>query len=82
MESQVAAMARSASAGVPATAAWESFRHDMVVHALVISKLGYCNMLYVALFLKTVQKLQIAQNAVVRVVTRVGWFDSVGPLLE
>ena len=33
-----------------------------VAHAFVTSCLGYCNMLYVGLPLKTVQKFQLVQN--------------------
>lgn len=36
----------------------------MMVHATVTSKLDYCNMLYMGLPSKTVQKLQEVQNAV------------------
>lgn len=34
-----------------------------VTHALITSKLDYCNALWVELLLKTTQKLQLVQNA-------------------
>ena len=43
-----------------------------VVHALVISRLDYCNAFYVGLPLKVTQKLQLIQNMAARLVTGSG----------
>ncbi|XP_061471923.1 uncharacterized protein LOC133379865 [Rhineura floridana] len=52
-----------------------------VVHALVTSKLDYCNVLYMGLPLRTVQKLQLVKNAAARLVTGTRWFEHVKPIL-
>lgn len=39
-----------------------------ITHALLISPLDYCNALYVGLYLKSIQKLQLAQNAAVQAI--------------
>lgn len=54
----------------------------MVVHTLVTSSLNYSNALYMRLPLKMVQKLQLVQNAVVYLVTRVWHTLSGMPLLQ
>ena len=52
-----------------------------VVYALVTSKLGYCNALYMGLPLKTVQKLQLVQNAAARLITGTRRFEHIRPVL-
>ena len=53
-----------------------------VVHALVISHLDYCNVLYVGLPLKVTRKLQLIQNAAARLVTGSGRRDHITLVLK
>uniref|UniRef100_A0A670II27 Reverse transcriptase domain-containing protein n=1 Tax=Podarcis muralis TaxID=64176 RepID=A0A670II27_PODMU len=53
-----------------------------VVHALVISRLDYYNVLYVGLPLKVTWKLQLIQNAAARLVTGSGRRDHITPVLR
>uniref|UniRef100_A0A670ISF5 Reverse transcriptase domain-containing protein n=1 Tax=Podarcis muralis TaxID=64176 RepID=A0A670ISF5_PODMU len=53
-----------------------------VVHALVISRLDYCNALYVGLPLKVTQKLQLIQNAAAGLGTGSGRRDHITPVLR
>ncbi|XP_061470050.1 uncharacterized protein LOC133379228 [Rhineura floridana] len=52
-----------------------------VIHAMVTSRLDYCNALYVGLPMKTVRKLQLVQNAAARVLTGTKKFDHITPVL-
>ncbi|KAF7240163.1 Ophiophagus venom factor, partial [Varanus komodoensis] len=48
-----------------------------VIHALVISRLDYCNTLYVGLPLKTVWILQLVQNRAARLLTGTGHYSHI-----
>ncbi|KAF7251909.1 Podocalyxin-like protein 2 [Varanus komodoensis] len=50
---------------------------EMVIHALVTSRLDYCNALYVGLPLKTVRILQLVQNRVARLLTGTGCYSHI-----
>ena len=52
-----------------------------VTHALVISRIDYCNALYMGLPLKSIQKLQLAQNAAARAVLGAPRRAHITPLL-
>ena len=73
LEAKVASVARSAFYQLRLVAQLRPYldRDSLasVVHALVTSKLDYCNALYVGLPLKTVRKLQLVQNAAARLIT-------------
>ena len=52
-----------------------------LVHALVISRLDHCNALYVGLPLRLMQKLQMVQNAVARLLSGVRKQQHISPTL-
>ena len=52
-----------------------------LVLALVISRLDYCNALYVGLPLKLMRKLQVVQNAAARLLTGVRKYQHISPTL-
>ncbi|KAF7244380.1 putative RNA-directed DNA polymerase from transposon BS [Varanus komodoensis] len=53
-----------------------------VTHALVTSRLDFCNTLYVGLPLKTVRILQLVQNRAVRLLTGTGHYVHMTPVLR
>ncbi|KAF7254778.1 hypothetical protein EYD10_00571, partial [Varanus komodoensis] len=52
-----------------------------VTHALVTSRLDFCNALYVGLPLKTVRILQLVQNRAARLLTGTGCYVHMTPVL-
>ncbi|KAF7235690.1 Anoctamin-2 [Varanus komodoensis] len=53
-----------------------------VTHALVTSRLDFCNALYVGLPLKTVRTLQLVQNRAARLLTGMGRYAHMTPILH
>ncbi|KAF7237751.1 Insulin-like growth factor 2 mRNA-binding protein 3, partial [Varanus komodoensis] len=53
-----------------------------VTHALVTSRLDFCNALYVELLLKTVRILQLVQNRAARLLTGTGRYVHMTPVLR
>uniref|UniRef100_A0A803SXZ5 Reverse transcriptase domain-containing protein n=1 Tax=Anolis carolinensis TaxID=28377 RepID=A0A803SXZ5_ANOCA len=86
LEPQVLAVARGAFAQLKLVRQLCSYlgKPDLatVVHALVTSRLDYCNALYVGLPLKTVQKLQLVQWEAAKLITRVAYREHITPLLR
>ena len=53
-----------------------------VTHAMVTSRLDYCNSLYAGLPLGLIRKLQLVQNAVARVLTGISYQSHITPVLR
>ncbi|KAK9409653.1 hypothetical protein NXF25_000828 [Crotalus adamanteus] len=53
-----------------------------VTHALVTSRLDYCNALYMGLPLKSIRRLQLVQNAAARVIVGAPRYTHVTPILR
>ena len=51
-----------------------------VTHALVTSRLGYCNVLYMELPLESARKLQWVQNVTHRLLTGAGYRNHISPI--
>ena len=52
-----------------------------VIHALIFSRLDYCNSLYTCLTKKSTHRLQLIQNAAARLLTGTRKFDHITPVL-
>ncbi|XP_061485295.1 uncharacterized protein LOC133385720 isoform X1 [Rhineura floridana] len=85
LEAQVASVARNAFYHLRLVAQLRPYLDSddlaSVVHALVTSRLDYCNALYVGLPLKIVRKLQLVQNAAARLLTRTRRSAHITPVL-
>uniref|UniRef100_A0ABM5FTP4 Reverse transcriptase domain-containing protein n=1 Tax=Pogona vitticeps TaxID=103695 RepID=A0ABM5FTP4_9SAUR len=85
METQVASVVRSAFFHLWRIARLRPYLDTgtltTLVHALVISRLDYCNALYVGLPLKVMRKLQVVQNAAARLLTGVRKCQHISPTL-
>ncbi len=55
---------------------------EKLVHAFMSSRLDYCNALLAACPASSINKLQIVQHAVARVLTRSGKYDHITPILQ
>uniref|UniRef100_R4GAY7 Reverse transcriptase domain-containing protein n=1 Tax=Anolis carolinensis TaxID=28377 RepID=R4GAY7_ANOCA len=86
LEPQVSAVARGAFAQLKLVRQLRPYlgKPDLatVVHALVTSRLDYCNALYVGLPLKTVRKLQLVQREAARLITGAAFRERTTPLLR
>uniref|UniRef100_A0A803U1N2 Reverse transcriptase domain-containing protein n=1 Tax=Anolis carolinensis TaxID=28377 RepID=A0A803U1N2_ANOCA len=86
LEPQVSAVARGAFAQLKLVRQLQPYlgKPDLatVVHALVTSRLDYCNALYVGLPLKTVRKLQLVQREAARLITGAAYRECTTPLLR
>uniref|UniRef100_A0A8D2Q3W3 Reverse transcriptase domain-containing protein n=1 Tax=Varanus komodoensis TaxID=61221 RepID=A0A8D2Q3W3_VARKO len=86
LEAQVTAVARSAFFQLWLIHQLRTYLENdclaTVTHALVTSRLDFCNMLYVGLPLKTVRILQLVQNRAARLLTGTGRYVHMTPVLH
>ncbi len=55
---------------------------EMLIHALMTSRLHYCNALLGGCSARLINKLQMVQNAAARVLARTRKYDHVSPVLS
>ncbi len=55
---------------------------EIVIHAVISSRLDYCNALYLGLSQSLISKLQLVQNAAARLLTRTKKREHITPVLE
>ncbi|KAF7254804.1 RNA-directed DNA polymerase from mobile element jockey [Varanus komodoensis] len=86
LEAQVTAAARSAFLQLRLIHQLRPYLENVclatVTHALVTSRLDFCNALYVGLPLKTVRILQLVQNRAARLLTGTGRYVHMTPVLR
>ncbi|KAF7243157.1 Ephrin type-A receptor 4 [Varanus komodoensis] len=86
LEAQVTAVARSAFLQLRLIHQLRPYLENdclaTVTHALVTSRLDFCNALYVGLPLKTVRILQLVQNRAARLLTGTGRYVHMTPVLR
>ena len=85
METQVSSVIRSAHFHFQQIVQLRPFLEvgelTTLVHALVVSRLNYCNVLYVGLSLRLTRKLQMVQNGVSSLLTGVKRYQHIFPTL-
>ncbi len=54
----------------------------MLVHAFISTRLDYCNVLYTCLIKSSMARLQVVQNAAVRLLTRTTRRSYITPVLK
>ena len=55
---------------------------EKVIHALITSRIDYCNSIYVGIDQSALHRLQVVQNAAARLLTGTRKFEYISPVLS